>query len=300
MRPALALALLTCMALASPGTAATVRESYPLLTSGPLAAARLADLPGGLLLRAGAVQITEKQLAAKLAGAPPQQRSQLQKHRFFLLEQMAIRSLLGEEARAWGKSQRRPPGEEEEALIRAFLQSRAAGVAVSAAEVREFHRQNRDLVGGLPLEQVQEELKSYLLNEKRQQAVQRHLNTLGERTPIQVATTWVKAQYALATDNPVDRARLSGKPTLADFGASGCRPCEMMAPILESLRKQYQGRANVVFVHVGEEPVLAARYQVSSIPVQVFFDRQGKEVFRHVGFFPEQQMKAKLAELGVK
>jgi len=47
-------------------------------------------------------------------------------------------------------------------------------------------------------------------------------------------------------------------------------------------------------------PVLAARYGIGSIPVQVLFDKDGKERFRHVGFFPQDEIEKKLAEMGVK
>ena len=101
-------------------------------------------------------------------------------------------------------------------------------------------------------------------------------------------------------DNPVDKARASGKPSMVDFGRDGCRPCDMMAPILETLKKDYEGKAEILFVHVGEEQILAARYDVRSIPVQVFFDKDGKEVFRHTGFFPQDEIEKKLAKMGVK
>jgi thioredoxin 1 len=45
---------------------------------------------------------------------------------------------------------------------------------------------------------------------------------------------------------------------------------------------------------------LAARYGIQSIPVQIFFDKDGKEVFRHVGVFPQEEIEKKLAEMGVK
>lgn len=57
---------------------------------------------------------------------------------------------------------------------------------------------------------------------------------------------------------------------------------------------------NVVFIHVGEEQVLAARYGIRSIPVQAFFDAQGREVFRHAGFFAQDEVDKQLAAMGVK
>ena len=74
----------------------------------------------------------------------------------------------------------------------------------------------------------------------------------------------------------------------------------MLAPILETLKTKYSGRANVLFVSVQTEQILAARYGVQTIPVQVFFDAKGAEVFRHVGFWPQDQLEKKLAEMGVK
>jgi len=66
------------------------------------------------------------------------------------------------------------------------------------------------------------------------------------------------------------------------------------------LGDELKGKANVLFVDVRKEKVLGSRFGVRTIPLQVFFDRNGKEVFRHVGVFPEARIRARLAELGVK
>jgi len=115
-----------------------------------------------------------------------------------------------------------------------------------------------------------------------------------------VSAFWGKEQAILARDNPVDKARKSGRPSLVDFGASGCRPCDMMAPILRNIEKKYKGTLNVVFVHVRKEQILASRYGVQGIPIQIFFDRDGKEVFRHTGFFSQKEIERKLKEMGVR
>ena len=143
-------------------------------------------------------------------------------------------------------------------------------------------------------------MKDYLLSEKRRELVNAHIKTVGERATIEVSRTWLPRQYTLAMNNPVDKARKSGKPTLVDFGSTGCRPCDMMAPILDNLKKEYAGRVNVLFVHVGKEQILASRYGVQSIPVQVFYDKTGKETFRHTGFFPKEEIVSRLGETGGK
>ena len=64
-------------------------------------------------------------------------------------------------------------------------------------------------------------------------------------------------------------------PRLLDLGATSCIPCKLMAPILEELEREYAGRANVVFVHVPENPVLGARYGIRSIPAMYLIDHEG-------------------------
>ncbi len=86
---------------------------------------------------------------------------------------------------------------------------------------------------------------------------------------------------------------------MVEFGATGCVPCDMMTPILADLRKKFPGKLNVLFVHVGQEQILGARFGIQSIPVQVFFDQNGREFFRHTGFFPQAEVEKKLAQLGL-
>ena len=171
---------------------------------------------------------------------------------------------------------------------------------VSDEEIAEFYNQNKSTFGGATLESVKPQCGNYLLDQKQSEAVRKHIETIGQRMLIEVSAPWVKEQSAPARDNPVDKARMSGKPSMVDFGSHGCTPCDMMTPILETLSKKYEGKANVLFVHVGEEQLLAQRYGIESIPVQAFFDKDGKEVFRHTGFFPQDEIEKKFAEMGIK
>ena len=173
-------------------------------------------------------------------------------------------------------------------------------MAVTDDEVAKFYEENKDMCGGASLDQIKGQLRDYVLGQKKQEAVAEHIRTIGQRTPIVLATSWVDEQAKLALDNPVDKARASGKPSLVDFGASGCRPCDMMTPILESLRSKYDGKLNVFFVHVREEQILASRYGIQSIPVQVFFDKEGKEIERHTGFYSQDEIERRLKEMGVE
>jgi len=281
--------------------AALVSEAYPGLASGCLTYARLSDLPKGTLLKAGDLAITEKDVADEIAKAPPDVRTQLKKNGFFVLEQIAGPKLIVQVAKAEAaRTGKELPSQVDRLVVDYHIGGLAEKVEVTDAEVADFYQKNKGLVGNATLDQVKAEVRNYLVREKQQAVIAKYIETLGQRTPIEVSAAWAKEQAAIAKDNPVDKARTSGRPSVVDFGASGCRPCDMMAPILETLKKKYDGKANVLFVHVREEQVLASRYGVQSIPVQVFFDKDGKEVSRHVGFFPQDEIEKQLAEMGVK
>jgi thioredoxin 1 len=87
---------------------------------------------------------------------------------------------------------------------------------------------------------------------------------------------------------------------LVDLGADKCIPCKQLAPILEELRTEYAGRVVVEFIDVWKNPQAGEPYKIRVIPTQVFFDADGKEVWRHEGFLPKAEFVAKFAELGVK
>jgi thioredoxin 1 len=98
----------------------------------------------------------------------------------------------------------------------------------------------------------------------------------------------------------IGMALASGRPTIIDFGAGFCIPCKKMKPILESLDREYRGRANVVFVDINEEQGIGDKYRVQMIPTQVFYDGKGKEVTRHIGFMDKKEIVKVFKELGVK
>lgn len=87
--------------------------------------------------------------------------------------------------------------------------------------------------------------------------------------------------------------------TMVDLGARACIPCKMMAPILEELQKEYAGRAEVIFIDVWDPANAgkASAFKIMIIPTQIFYDKQGREVFRHEGFFEKKAIAAKLEEL---
>jgi len=82
----------------------------------------------------------------------------------------------------------------------------------------------------------------------------------------------------------VEAAKAKGMPVFVDVGRTSCKPCQMMVPVLDSLTKKYKGKMEVVFVHMDEEQAYARKLGVTMIPTQILFDKDGKEVSRHVGY----------------
>jgi thioredoxin 1 len=81
-------------------------------------------------------------------------------------------------------------------------------------------------------------------------------------------------------------------PRLVDLGADKCIPCKMMAPILEEMRREYEGRFEVVFIDVWKNRAEAQNYGIRVIPTQIFYDGAGRELFRHEGFFSREDILA--------
>jgi len=92
------------------------------------------------------------------------------------------------------------------------------------------------------------------------------------------------------------------KVTFVELGSDRCIPCKEMQPILKSVEKKYGYQLKVIFYDVwkSEQQDYAAKYKISLIPTQVFLDENGKEFFRHEGFFPEKEIDKLLQSKGLK
>lgn len=103
----------------------------------------------------------------------------------------------------------------------------------------------------------------------------------------------------LAGAGTIPQVPADGMVTLVDLGAHKCIPCKMMAPILKKLKAKYQDQAAIVFIDVWENRDQAKKYGIRSIPTQIFYNENGKEVFRHVGFMSEKDIVKQLEKMGV-
>lgn len=99
---------------------------------------------------------------------------------------------------------------------------------------------------------------------------------------------------------PLPQVPAPGLVTMVDLGAKKCIPCKMMAPIIEELAKEYQGRAAVIFIDVWENTEVPSKFGIRTIPTQIFYDAQGKEITRHEGFLDKGSIVNMFSKLGVQ
>ena len=87
------------------------------------------------------------------------------------------------------------------------------------------------------------------------------------------------------TNEAFDKATASGL-AMVDFWATWCGPCKMLSPVIDGLADRYEGKVLVGKVNTDEQPELAIRFGVMSIPTVIFL-KDGKEIDRKVGVMPE-------------
>ena len=92
------------------------------------------------------------------------------------------------------------------------------------------------------------------------------------------------------------------KVTFIELGSVRCIPCKKMQPVIKSIEEKYSKQVNVIFYDVwtAEGKEKSKQFVFDEIPTQLFLDKDGKEYFRHVGFFQEADVIKVLQQKGVK
>jgi thioredoxin 1 len=100
----------------------------------------------------------------------------------------------------------------------------------------------------------------------------------------------------IITDEQLDFSK--HKVTFIELGADRCIPCKAMQPVMREIAQEYKGTIQVVFYDVWKTPKYAKDYGIQMIPTQVFIDKNGEEIFRHVGFYAKDEIIKMLKEKG--
>jgi thioredoxin 1 len=92
------------------------------------------------------------------------------------------------------------------------------------------------------------------------------------------------------------------KVTFIEFGSVNCIPCKQMQPVMKAIEENYGDQVKVIFYDVwkDDQKKYAQQYGIKLIPTQVFLDENGKEFFRHEGFYPEAEIDKLLKNKGLK
>lgn len=92
------------------------------------------------------------------------------------------------------------------------------------------------------------------------------------------------------------------KVTFIELGSVNCIPCKQMQPVMKAIEENYGDQVKVIFYDVwkDDQKKYAQQYGIKLIPTQVFLDENGKEFFRHEGFYPEAEIDKLLKNKGLK
>jgi len=88
----------------------------------------------------------------------------------------------------------------------------------------------------------------------------------------------------------------SDKPALVDFWAPWCGPCQVMGPIIEELAKEFEGKIKIGKMNVDENPVVAQKYEIMSIPCLKIF-KSGQVIKEFIGVQAKETLKAELSKI---
>ncbi|MCE5300792.1 MAG: thioredoxin family protein [Spirochaetia bacterium] len=125
----------------------------------------------------------------------------------------------------------------------------------------------------------------------------------GKPKPEAVPDTENSAAVVSATASPAAiPAAQKIKVTFIELGSVNCKPCKMMVPVMKEVEEKYGSQVKVVFhdVWTPEGAPMGRKYGIRGIPTQIFLDENGKEFYRHIGYFPMEQLVQVLKTGGVK
>ena len=115
-----------------------------------------------------------------------------------------------------------------------------------------------------------------------------------------IGVAWFKESRRPDETTPVTSAPAANLPRLVDVGSTTCDACKRLAPVLDELRREYEGRVIVDFIDSYKHPSAKLLYDVRAIPTLILFNADDEEVWRQEGFVSKENLIARFAQVGVK
>lgn len=109
----------------------------------------------------------------------------------------------------------------------------------------------------------------------------------------------VTQSIATELEGRLKKAQNEGKTVMLQVGFEGCIPCDEMKPILNKLSKTYKGRLEVIYIDIKKDKDSLKKYKVYMTPTQIFIDKNGKEFYRHLGYYPYEEIVKVLKRAGI-
>ena len=99
------------------------------------------------------------------------------------------------------------------------------------------------------------------------------------------------ALYAVeSVSAEVDTTEVKATLTFLELGSTTCIPCVQMEKVLETTREKYGDQLDIIFYDIVKDRSKAKEYSVRVMPTQVILNAEGEEIFRHIGFWPQEQV----------
>ena len=221
------------------------------------------------------------------------------------LEMLITKALIFQEATRQGIQ---PANEDkgEETIIQEFLEKKfSIPPAVSKEEVAGFYALHKDRLEGKSLEQLTPMIEQIIRQQKLESEYMGYLQELRSNAAVEINQERLKglatrpAELGTDTEEALSKALKSGRPVLVDFGSNSCIPCRQLRPILQEIKKEQEGKLEVLVIDIYKHRSLAAQHHIQVMPTLVFFDSTGKEVFRRQGFMPKTALMEELKKVGI-
>jgi len=221
------------------------------------------------------------------------------------LEMLITKALIFQEATRQGIQ---PANEDkgEETIIQEFLEKKfSIPPAVSEEEVAGFYALHKDRLEGKSLEQLTPMIEQIIRQQKLESEYMGYLQELRSNAAVEINQERLKglatrpAELGTDTEEALSKALKSGRPVLVDFGSNSCIPCRQLRPILQEIKKEQEGKLEVLVIDIYKHRSLAAQHRIQVMPTLVFFDSTGKEVFRRQGFMPKTALMEELKKVGI-